>query len=131
MTDRIPLDDLTSDQLDALYERAEQAEADLLGWKKLLQKSREMTAAHWAAIERAQKLATQWAVLRAYGGAATELRAALAQPQQCPQCGDSGACNGGPCPLAALDQPPPTTPTCRPGPYDDCPNCHHEQQPTA
>ncbi|MGY0023725.1 hypothetical protein ACVHNB_32745 [Streptomyces sp. YJ-C3] len=27
MTDRIPLDDLTSDQLDALYQRAEQAEA--------------------------------------------------------------------------------------------------------
>lgn len=30
-----------------------------------------------AAIERASKLATQWAVLRAYGGAATELRATL------------------------------------------------------
>ncbi|MEU4170989.1 hypothetical protein AB0F46_29430 [Streptomyces sp. NPDC026665] len=30
-----------------------------------------------AAIERARKLATQWAVLRAYGGAARELRAVL------------------------------------------------------
>ncbi|MFF3128649.1 hypothetical protein ACFVRD_41790 [Streptomyces sp. NPDC057908] len=35
-----------------------------------------------AAIERARKLATQWAVLRAYGSAATELRTALGQPQQ-------------------------------------------------
>lgn len=47
--------------------------------------------------------------------------AALDQPQQCPQCGYSGACNGGPCPLIALDQPqqPETnasvgrTPSCR------------------
>ncbi|MFD7224810.1 hypothetical protein [Streptomyces sp. NPDC059883] len=31
-----------------------------------------------AAIERAKKLATRWVVLRAYGSAATELRAALA-----------------------------------------------------
>lgn len=58
MTDRIPLDHLTSDQLDALYERAEQAEAD---------------------IERALALASRWAVLRAHGSAATELRATLGE----------------------------------------------------
>ncbi|MET7560590.1 hypothetical protein ABZS95_10335 [Streptomyces sp. NPDC005479] len=29
MSDRIPLDDLTSDELDALYDRAEQAEATI------------------------------------------------------------------------------------------------------
>lgn len=32
--------------------------------------------------------------------------------------------------LAVTEQQPPTTPTCRPGPYDDCPHCHPEQQPT-
>ncbi|WP_329615639.1 hypothetical protein OG244_23280 [Streptomyces brevispora] len=35
-----------------------------------------------AAIERVRQLATQWAVLRTYGSAATELRAALDQAQQ-------------------------------------------------
>lgn len=35
-----------------------------------------------ASVERARKLATQWAVLRAYGGAATELRRALDGPSQ-------------------------------------------------
>lgn len=34
-----------------------------------------------AAVARAHALATRWAVLRAYGGAATELRAALAEPK--------------------------------------------------
>ncbi|MFD3614453.1 hypothetical protein ACFWWT_04220 [Streptomyces sp. NPDC058676] len=42
-----------------------------------LEDTRRDQAASTAAIERARKLATQWAVLRAYGGAATELRAAL------------------------------------------------------
>ncbi|WP_406200076.1 hypothetical protein OG331_25075 [Streptomyces sp. NBC_01017] len=35
-----------------------------------------------ASVERARKLASQWGVLRAYGGAATELRAALDDPSQ-------------------------------------------------
>lgn len=35
-----------------------------------------------AAIERARKLATSWAVLRAYGSAATELLAALNEPKE-------------------------------------------------
>lgn len=47
----------------ALYERSEQAEA---------------------AIGRVRNLATQWAVLRTYGSAATELRAALDQVEQQP-----------------------------------------------
>ncbi|MFG2963551.1 hypothetical protein ACGFZS_09705 [Streptomyces sp. NPDC048288] len=40
-----------------------------------------------ASIERAEKLASQWSVLRAYGGAATELRAVLGgkEPQQLPE----------------------------------------------
>jgi hypothetical protein len=35
-----------------------------------------------AAIDRARSLATQWAVLRAYGSAATELRSALDAPAE-------------------------------------------------
>lgn len=35
MSDRIPLDDLTSDQLDALYDRAEGAEAELTALKTI------------------------------------------------------------------------------------------------
>ncbi|MFM9602713.1 3'-5' exonuclease [Streptomyces turgidiscabies] len=42
-----------------------------------LEDARRDLAASMAAIKRASKLATHWAVLRAYGGAATELRAAL------------------------------------------------------
>jgi hypothetical protein len=38
-----------------------------------------------AAIDRARKLASRWAVLRAYGSAATELRAALDGPEPCEQ----------------------------------------------
>ncbi|WP_069885256.1 hypothetical protein [Streptomyces luteocolor] len=34
-----------------------------------------------AAIERARRLAARWGVMRAYGGAATELRKALAEPK--------------------------------------------------
>ncbi|MFE6126645.1 hypothetical protein ACFQ6Q_00010 [Streptomyces sp. NPDC056437] len=36
-------------------QRTERAEAELIEWKKLLQKSREKTAAHWAAIERVRQ----------------------------------------------------------------------------
>ncbi|MGW1267566.1 3'-5' exonuclease [Streptomyces sp. NPDC002491] len=43
---------------------------------------RRSLAVSAAAVERAEKLATQWAVLRTYGGAATELRKALAGPSQ-------------------------------------------------
>lgn len=58
-----------------------------------------------AAIERARKLATQWAVLRAYGSAATQLRAAL--DQQACVCGEPSTPatvhrTDGPC---YLDQP--------------------------
>ncbi|MGW6009677.1 hypothetical protein [Streptomyces sp. NPDC055210] len=43
-----------------------------------------------AAIARAEALATQWAVLRAYGSAATELRAALRGPSEPVMTGDTG-----------------------------------------
>ncbi|WP_372352658.1 hypothetical protein [Streptomyces sp. KL116D] len=89
---RIPLDEMTSDQLDALYERVDTYRA---AWHsargraahqrcinadlrtELVAKTARTEQAE-AAIERARGLASQWAVLRAYGGAATELRAALA-----------------------------------------------------
>lgn len=51
MTDRIPLDNLTSDQLDQLYARAERAEAE---------------AADWAAADSADAAAGSYA-LRAEG----------------------------------------------------------------
>lgn len=35
-----------------------------------------------AAVERARRLARRWAILRAYGGAAVELRKALADPEE-------------------------------------------------
>ncbi|MFD5058232.1 hypothetical protein [Streptomyces sp. NPDC058394] len=96
-----------------LEKRAEQADADrnrvqqrACSTAETLRHAKARLSELEAAIERARKLATQWAILRAYGGAATQLR-------------------------AALDQPQPTAPTCRPGPYDDCPDCHPaKQQPT-
>jgi hypothetical protein len=60
MTDRIPLDSLTSDQLDALYDERDRLRA---------------------AVRRAETIASRWAVLRTYGGAAYELRAALDEPK--------------------------------------------------
>ncbi|MBK3631595.1 hypothetical protein JHN52_01190 [Streptomyces sp. MBT97] len=44
-----------------------------------------------AVIERVSKLATRWAVLRAYGGAATELRKALNAPSQPVMTGQTAA----------------------------------------
>ncbi|MFJ9037436.1 hypothetical protein ACIRF8_12715 [Streptomyces sp. NPDC102406] len=93
MTDRIPLDAMTSNQLDALYDRAEQAETRITQTEELLSVAHETSnrsetervrAVHRAelteaAVERARQLASRWAVLRAYGGAATELRAALGE----------------------------------------------------
>lgn len=53
---RLTVDTISSDQLDALHDRAEFYEA---------------------AIARVRKLASQWAILRTYGGAAYELRKVL------------------------------------------------------
>lgn len=56
MIDRIPLDEMNSDQLDALWNQIDR---------------------DTAAIARARALASRWGILRAYGSAATELRTAL------------------------------------------------------
>lgn len=75
MTDRYTADSITDDALDALYENANR------GWRRGdAWKERAMKAE--AAIERAERLARRWAILRAYGGATVELRAALARPKE-------------------------------------------------
>ncbi|MEV5942701.1 hypothetical protein [Streptomyces sp. NPDC051994] len=61
MTERIRLDDLNSAQLDELYDERDRLRA---------------------AVRRAETLASRWAVLRAYGSAAHELRAALDNPKE-------------------------------------------------
>lgn len=73
---RHTVDTITSDALDELYERLAKATraADLLADSHRRAEKAE------AAVARAKTLATQWAVLRAYGGAAYELRTALAYP---------------------------------------------------
>lgn len=86
MADRISLDDMTSDQLDDLYARAEQLEdllrvAEETSNRSEAERVRAVRRADRAetVLERARTLASRWAVLRAYGGAATELRATLGE----------------------------------------------------
>lgn len=68
-------DSITDDDLDALYENANK------GWRRGDEwKERALKAE--AAIARAERLARRWAILRAYGGAAVELRKALAEPKE-------------------------------------------------
>lgn len=75
MTARYTADSITDDALDALYENANR------GWRRGDEwKARAVKAE--AAIERAERLARRWAILRAYGGAAVELRDALARPEE-------------------------------------------------
>ncbi|MFF8910193.1 hypothetical protein [Streptomyces olivaceoviridis] len=72
---RYTADTITDDALDALYENANK------GWRRGDEwKDRALKAE--AAVKRADRLARRWAVLRAYGGAALELRAALAEPKE-------------------------------------------------
>lgn len=73
MTDRTPLDDLTSDALDTLYDRLAKAERAV----NLLADSHRRAEQAEAAVASVRTLATRWAVLRTHGGAAYELRAAL------------------------------------------------------
>ncbi|GGV80430.1 hypothetical protein [Streptomyces thermoviolaceus] len=62
MTDiRYTASTITDDALDQLYVRLDTAEG---------------------AVKRAAQLASRWAVLRAYGGAAVELRKALAEQKE-------------------------------------------------
>lgn len=72
---RYTADSITDDALDALYENANK------GWRRGDEwKDRALKAE--AAIARAERLARRWAILRAYGGATVELRAALAEPKE-------------------------------------------------
>ncbi|MGW0347586.1 hypothetical protein ACWDX8_13390 [Streptomyces anthocyanicus] len=66
---------ITDDALDALYENATE------GWRRG-DRWKERALAAEAAIERAERLARRWAILRTHGGASVELRAALAQPEE-------------------------------------------------
>jgi hypothetical protein len=66
---------ITDDALDALYANANE------GWRRG-DRWKERAEAAEAAIERAERLARRWAILRTHGGAAVELRAALAEPKE-------------------------------------------------
>jgi hypothetical protein len=72
---RYTADTINDDALDALYENANR------GWRRGDEWKARAEAAE-AAVARAEKLASTWAVLRAYGDAATKLRAALAEPKE-------------------------------------------------
>jgi hypothetical protein len=75
MTRRYTADTINDDALDQLYANANR------GWRRGDEwKARALKAE--AAIKRAERLARRWAILRAYGGAAVELRAALARPKE-------------------------------------------------
>jgi hypothetical protein len=66
---------ITDDALDALYENANR------GWRRGDEWKRRAEQAE-AAIKRAERLARRWAILRAHGSAALELRGALAEPKE-------------------------------------------------
>ncbi|RMB81299.1 hypothetical protein [Streptomyces shenzhenensis] len=74
-TARYTADSITDDSLDELYENANR------GWRRGDEwKERALKAE--AAVKRAERLARRWAILRAHGGAAVELRATLAEPKE-------------------------------------------------
>lgn len=75
MTKRHTASTITDDALDALYENANE------GWRRG-DRWKERALAAETAVERAERLARRWAILRTHGGAAVELRAALAQPEE-------------------------------------------------
>jgi hypothetical protein len=66
---------ITDKALDDLYKNANKGWRRGDGWKERALKAE-------AAIERAERLARRWAILRAHGGAAVELRKALAEPEE-------------------------------------------------
>ncbi|MFI7014127.1 hypothetical protein [Streptomyces sp. NPDC050164] len=72
---RYTADSITDDALDELYENANRGWRRGDEWKARAEKAE-------AAIKRADRLARRWAILRAYGGAAVELRKALAEPKE-------------------------------------------------
>jgi hypothetical protein len=73
--ERYTADSITDAALDALYENANRGWRRGDEWKARAEKAE-------AAVERADRLARRWAILRTHGGAAVELRAALAEPKE-------------------------------------------------
>lgn len=93
MTDRIPLDSLNSDQLDALYDERDQLRAASTDRAAVLREA--------ASAVRRKALHDGEDFCHGIEFAADFLRrmAVEAQQPECPQCDKAGACNGGPCPL--------------------------------
>lgn len=93
MTDRHTADSINDDVLDALYaerdawkeraaelvERLRDAEEGITAAVRQRKDAEDRARRATAVIARARDLATRWAVLRTHGGAASELRAALAE----------------------------------------------------
>ncbi|MFE6903816.1 hypothetical protein ACFVFJ_44545 [Streptomyces sp. NPDC057717] len=87
---------ITSAALDELYARLDAEEE---ASRRLLAQRQEMAEERYAwqergdraeaAVERARQLASRWAVMRAHGGAARELRAALDGPNAPDQTKDA------------------------------------------
>ncbi len=80
MTDRPTADTITDDELDALYRELEHTHVRARTLVRRLTDVKGERDNARAAIGRARALASRWAVLRAYGSAATELRSALDEP---------------------------------------------------
>jgi hypothetical protein len=113
-----------ADLLAGSHRRAEQADAVTAETKRLLERRtttlRKRAERAEAAIERARKLASRWAVLRAYGSATTELRAALDGPQ----VDDSSAA------VPNLVHPEPNTQVSESTEVDEQPRLDGTEQPT-
>lgn len=118
---RIPLDDLTSDALDALYDRLAELKEEVVNTQQDAEYMKLLVAASSEpghAVRRVVQLEAE--VARLTAGQCTDslavcrqhhtvpvagcpyptCLAAREQADGCPECGTSGACNGGPCPLA-------------------------------
>lgn len=78
---------ITDDVLDQLYAERDRLAHEVQQWKATYGEHAlhdTLARLHRAesAVKRALRLATRWAVLRTHGSAATELRAALAEPKE-------------------------------------------------
>ncbi|MEU2339945.1 hypothetical protein ABZ608_41540 [Streptomyces sp. NPDC013172] len=90
MNDRLTASTINDAQLDALYDERDRLGYEVQQWRStygehaLRDTLRRLHRAE-AAIERVRKLASRWAVLRAYGSAATDLRRALDATEPTPE----------------------------------------------
>ncbi|MFF5980878.1 hypothetical protein ACFY78_18735 [Streptomyces olindensis] len=126
MTDRLTVDTITSD---ALYDECDRLKHEVRQWKATygehaLRDTLSRLRRAEGAVDRARRLASRWAVLRAYGGAVTELRAALDEPK----VDDSSPAAPNlvhPAPNRQVSEPPPVdeAPHCTCTYGERCPNC--------